>query len=196
MARRAETETTKGPQAKVIDQRPRKRLNSETIARLLACSPNLPRRRLRGLWLLLGLSGGIGVLDLVFVGLLARLVGTLSGARLADMVPNIFVFGGDVINHGFWVAGILILLAWLATVIKLADLGLQGLLTAQICSDYGERSIVMYCFSPYDYIPRPDDGAPTRPFNIEIFGRISDSTVLPFSPPPRTVCQRRYFPSA
>ncbi|QEY32441.1 ABC transporter ATP-binding protein [Synechococcus sp. RSCCF101] len=160
------------------DQQPRKRLNSETIARLWTLFSYLPARRLRGLWLLLGLSVLIGVLDLVFVGLLARLVGTLSGARLADKIPNIFVFGGDAINQGFWVAGILIALVWLATTIKLAALGLQGWLTAQIWSDYGERIYGNVLLQPYDYFQGQTTAHLLARLN-RIFGRISDSIVLP-----------------
>ena len=85
-----------------------KLLNSHTLSQLSQLLAYLPRQRLRGLVGLLLLSLLVGLFDLVFVGLLARLVGAISGSRLADKIPNIFVFGGGRADQGLWIAALLI----------------------------------------------------------------------------------------
>ncbi len=156
----------------------KKILNSETLLGLWKLFSFLPRKRLKGLYSLILLSLFIGILDLVFVGLLARLVGTLSGSKLADKIPSVFFFGGGVVSQGLWVAGILIALVWLSTAVKLAALWIQGVLTAQIWGDFGERIYGNILMQPYEYFQGQSTAHILARLN-RIFGRISDSIVLP-----------------
>ena len=114
-----------------------KLFNSQTLSQLSQLLAYLPRQRLRGLAVLLGISLLVGLFDLVFVGLLARLVGAMSGSRLADMIPKIFVFGGDGTDQSMWIAGLIIGLVWITTLLKYGAVMIQSLLSAQIWADYG-----------------------------------------------------------
>ena len=78
----------------------------------------LPARQYRGLWFLLGISTAVGLADLVFVGLIARLVGSLSGSSLVDNLPFVRVFGGDALDSGLWIVGLLLGLIWYSTALK------------------------------------------------------------------------------
>ncbi|MDP6194013.1 MAG: ABC transporter ATP-binding protein, partial [Prochlorococcaceae cyanobacterium ETNP18_MAG_1] len=64
------------------------------------------------------MSIGVGLGDLLFVGLIAKLVGSLSGSSLVDNLPNVRVFGGDALDRGLWIVGILIVLIWVSTGLK------------------------------------------------------------------------------
>ena len=71
---------------------------SVTWQRLAEMLSYLPSRQYRGLWFLLGISTAVGLADLVFVGLIARLVGSFSGSSLVDNLPFVRVFGGDALD--------------------------------------------------------------------------------------------------
>ena len=72
---------------------------SETFRLLKAVISYLPPKQFRALWFLLLISTAVGIGDLVFVGLIAKLVGSFSGSSLADNLPFVRVFGGDVLDH-------------------------------------------------------------------------------------------------
>ncbi len=160
------------------DRRPAKLLNSQTLSQLSQLLAYLPRQRLRGLAVLLGLSLLVGLFDLVFVGLLARLVGAISGSRLADKIPNIFVFGGDKADQGLWIAGLLIGLVWITMAMKFGAALIQSLLSAQIWADYGERIYANVLLQPYEYFQTQNTAHMLARLN-RILSRISDDIVLP-----------------
>ena len=83
---------------------------SETIRLVRAIVSYLPPKQFRSLWFLLLISSAVGIADLVFVGLIAKLVGSFSGSSLADNIPFVRVFGGDVLDRGLWIVGILLVL--------------------------------------------------------------------------------------
>lgn len=166
----------------VPDRKPshqsRKLLNSQTLSQLHQLLAYLPRQRLRGLVLLVGVSLLVGICDLVFVGLLARLVGAMSGSRLADKIPNIFVFGGGRTDQGLWIAGLLIGLVWLTTLLKYGAALIQSLLSAQIWADYGEKIYANVLLQPYEYFQSQNTAHMLARLN-RILSRISDDIVLP-----------------
>lgn len=158
-------------------RRPAK-LNSQTLSQLSQLLDYLPRQRLRGLTVLLGMSLLVGLFDLVFVGLLARLVGAMSGSRLADKIPKIFVFGGGKADQGLWIAALLIGLVWITMALKYGAALIQSLLSAQIWADYGERIYANVLLQPYEYFQTQNTAHMLARLN-RILGRISDDIVLP-----------------
>ncbi len=159
-------------------RRPAKLLNSQTLSQLSQLLAYLPRQRLRGLAVLLGVSLLVGLFDLVFVGLLARLVGAMSGSRLADKIPNIFVFGGGKADQGLWIAGLLIALVWITMALKYGAALIQSLLSAQIWADYGERIYANVLLQPFEYFQTQNTAHMLARLN-RILSRISDDIVLP-----------------
>ena len=69
-------------------------LKSQTWNELKLLLQELSPKRLRFLGLVLMASFVQGLIDIFLVGLLARLVGLLAGAKLGDQIPGIRFFGG------------------------------------------------------------------------------------------------------
>jgi ATP-binding cassette, subfamily B, bacterial len=159
-----------GPKAKL--------LNSQTLAQISQLLAFLPRQRLRGLALLLAVSLLVGLLDLTFVGLLARLVGTISGSKLQDKIPKVFVFGGDSTDQGLWLVGVLLVLVWATTGMKYWAALIQSMLSAQIWTDYGERIFANVLLQPYEYFQTQNTAHILARLN-RILSRISDDIILP-----------------
>jgi len=157
---------------------PAKLLNSQTLAQLSQLLAYLPRQRLRGLLLLLSVSLLVGMFDLVFVGLLARLVGAMSGSKLSDKIPTIFFFGGGPTDQGMWIAALLMLLVWLSTLLKYGATLIQSLLSAQIWADYGEKIYSNVLLQSYEYFQSQSTIHVLARLN-RILSRISDDIVLP-----------------
>lgn len=155
-----------------------KLFNSQTLAQLSRLLAYLPRQRLRGLVLLLAVSLLVGLFDLVFVGLLARLAGAMSGSQLIDRIPNVLVFGGGRADQSLWIAGLLIALVWINMAMKYAAALIQGLLSAQIWADYGERIYANVLLQSYEYFQTQNTAHMLARLN-RIIGRISDDIVLP-----------------
>jgi ATP-binding cassette subfamily B protein len=160
------------------ERRPARLLNSQTLSQLSELLAYLPRKRLRGLAGLLGVSLLVGLFDLLFVGLLARLVGAMSGSRLADKIPNVFVFGGGKADQGLWIAGLLIGLVWITMALRYGAALIQSLLSAQIWADYGERIYSNVLLQPYEYFQAQNTAHMLARLN-RILSRISDDIVLP-----------------
>ena len=74
---------------------------SQTWSELRQFFAALPPRRIRSLGFVLSVSLLQGVIDMLLVGLLARFVGVLAGAKLSDQVPGVWFFGGYWISLGF-----------------------------------------------------------------------------------------------
>ena len=85
-------------------QRP---LQSQTWSELKILLRELSPDRRRFLSVVLICSFFQGLLDIFLVGLLARLVGLLAGARLSDQIPGIRFFGGDFLDQAGWIVGLL-----------------------------------------------------------------------------------------
>ena len=157
---------------------PLKLLNSQTLHQLRDLLSYLPGQRLRGLAVLLVVSLVVGLLDLVFIGLLARLVGALSGSRLADRIPQILVFGGNKADQGIWIAVLVIALVWLSMALRYGASLIQSFLSAQIWADYGNRIYANVLLQPYEYFQTQNTAHLLARLN-RILGRISDDLILP-----------------
>ena len=93
---------------------------------------NSPKRqKFLGLVLLASLIQGI--VDIFLVGLLARLVGLLAGAKLGIKSLE-FGFGGGLLDQAGWIVVLLIASFWFAS-IRFGVALLEALLAADIWSD-------------------------------------------------------------
>ena len=110
-------------------------LKSQTWNELKLLLQELSPRRLRFLGLVLMASFVQGLIDILLVGLLARLVGLLAGAKLGDQIPGIRFFGGGLLDQAGWIVALLIAAYWLASGIRFGVALLESLLTAEIWSD-------------------------------------------------------------
>lgn len=153
-------------------------LKSKTFRQLKILVSYLPSERIKGLVALLLLSVTLGIVDLVFVGMLARLVGALSGSKLDDRIPQIVVFGGDRVDQGIWVAGLAIGLVWLSMLMRYATAWIQSMISAQIWADYGEKIYANILLQPYEYFQNQNSAHLLARLN-RILNKISDDLVLP-----------------
>ena len=110
-------------------------MQSRTLEELKRLLDHLPPERIRALKVLLPFSVVPGLIDLLSVAAIARLTGALVGSRLEDQLPGVHVFGGNTINQSIWLILIFILLAWAASVSKIALKFFQQRLSAQIWHD-------------------------------------------------------------
>ena len=73
-------------------------LQSQTWKELSTLFRELSPERRKSLLIVLAASLFQGVIDILLVGLLARLVGLLAGAKLEDQIPGIRFFGGGFLD--------------------------------------------------------------------------------------------------
>lgn len=151
---------------------------SKTFDRLVAILSFLPRKQYRGFWSLLIISIFVGVADLVFVGLIAKLVGSLSGSSLADNLPFVRVFGGNALNRGLWIAGILLVLIWVSTGMKFFAKLIEVRVSANIWSSLGNRVYGNLILQDYDYFK--SGGSITLLTRLNrVLSKVSDGIVMP-----------------
>ena len=154
------------------------RLRSETFVQLKQLLGYLPRKRMQGLAILLALAILLGLFDLVFVGLLARLVGALSGAKLHNKVPHILVFGGGRADQALWMACLLICLVWVSSALRMLVASMQAFLSAQVWSDYGNLIYSNILYQPLEYFNSQRSSHLLARLNM-ILGKVSDRVILP-----------------
>ncbi len=151
---------------------------SATITHLKALFRCLPRRQYRGFWLLILISTTVGLADLVFVGLFAKLIGSFSGSSLADNLPFVFVFGGDALNRGLWIAAILLALIWFSTALKFATKIVQARVSASIWAVLGNRIYSNLILQSFDYFK--DSSSMTLLTRLNrVLSKVSDGVVMP-----------------
>ena len=151
---------------------------SETLRLVKAVISYLPAKQYRALWFLLLISTAVGIGDLVFVGLIAKLVGSFSGSSLADNLPFIRVFGGDVLDRGLWIVGILLALIWISTALKFASRLVEARVSAEIWAVLGNRVYGNLILQSYDYYK--DSSSMTLLTRLNrVLSKVSDSVVMP-----------------
>jgi len=138
----------------------------------------LPKRQLRGFFLLLLMSIGVGLGDLLFVGLIAKLVGSLSGSSLVDNLPNVRVFGGDALDRGLWIVGILIVLIWVSTGLKFLTQLIGARVSAEIWSALGNKIYGNLLLQSFDYFKDSSSTKLLTRLN-RVLSKISDNIVMP-----------------
>ena len=151
---------------------------SATFTHLAALFRCLPRRQYRGFWLLILISTAVGLADLVFVGLFAKLIGSFSGSSLADNLPFVFVFGGDALNRGLWIAAILLGLIWFSTALKFATRIVQARVSASIWAVLGNSIYSNLILQSFDYFKDSSSMMLLTRLN-RVLSKVSDGIVMP-----------------
>ena len=154
-------------------------LQSRTIQELKRLFSYLPRRRLRTLLVLVPLSMMPGIIDLASIAVVARLMGTLVGHHLDDLIPGMRVFGGNGIDQSLWLIGIFVALAWMSSATKLSLRFLQYRLTARVWGDLSRLLFERLLQQDYRY----HLGQSSSRFSALLLSnarRVSESTVIPF----------------
>ena len=154
-------------------------LQSRTLEELKRLIGYLPRRRLRTLLVLVPLSMMPGIIDLASIAVVARLMGTLVGHHLDDLIPGIRVFGGNGIDQSLWLIAIFVLLAWMSSATKLTLRFLQYRLTARVWGDLSRLLFGRLLQQDYRY----HLGQNSSRFSALLLSnarRVSESTVIPF----------------
>ncbi len=120
-----------------------------------------------------------GIIDLASIAVVGRLMGALVGTKLANVLPGIKFFGGDDVNQSFWLIGIFITLAWLASITKVTLRFLQYRLTAQVWGDISRLLHTKLLQQSYSYHLNQGRGR----FSALLLSnarRVAESTVIPF----------------
>ena len=151
---------------------------SKTLRLLRAVIAYLPSKQYRVLGLLLFVSIIVGIGDLVFVGLAAKLVGSFSGSDLADNIPFIRVFGGDALNRGLWISAILLALIWISTALKFASKLIEVRVSADIWAVFGNRVYSNLILQSYDYFKDASSMTLLTRLN-RVLSKVSDNIVIP-----------------
>ena len=134
------------------------------------------RRRFLALVLLASLLQGL--VDIFLVGLLARLVGLLAGAKLGDQIPGIHFFGGGVLDQAGWIVALLIAAYWLASGIRFGVALLESLLTAEIWSDLVNKVYRNLMLQRYEFFVQNSKALLSERFN-RILSRVTGTVITP-----------------
>ena len=120
-----------------------------------------------------------GIIDLASIAVVARLMGTLVGHHLDDLIPGMRVFGGNGIDQSLWLIGIFVGLAWMSSATKLSLRFLQYRLTARVWGDLSRLLFERLLQQDYRY----HLGQSSSRFSALLLSnarRVSESTVIPF----------------
>ena len=156
-------------------QRP---FQSQTWAELQVLLRELSPKRRRFLGVVLLCSFFQGLLDIFLVGLLARLVGLLAGAKLSDQIPGIRFFGGDFLDQAGWIVLLLIAAYWLASGIRFGVALLQARLTAEIWADLVNKVYNNLLLQNYPFFVEKRTAVLSERFN-RILTRVASAVITP-----------------
>jgi len=156
-------------------QRP---FQSQTWAELQVLLRELSPERRRFLGVVLLCSFFQGLLDIFLVGLLARLVGLLAGAKLSDQIPGIRFFGGDFLDQAGWIVLLLIAAYWLASGIRFGVALLQARLTAEIWADLVNKVYNNLLLQDYPFFIEKRTAVLSERFN-RILTRVASAVITP-----------------
>ena len=153
-------------------------LKSQTWNELKLLLQELSPRRLRFLGLVLMASFVQGLIDILLVGLLARLVGLLAGAKLGDQIPGIRFFGGGLLDQAGWIVALLIAAYWLASGIRFGVALLESLLTAEIWADLVNKVYRNLMLQRYEFFMHKRTSVLSERFN-RILSRVTGAVITP-----------------
>ena len=153
-------------------------LQSQTCNELRFLLRELAPERRRFLALVLLASLLQGLVDIFLVGLLARLVGLLAGAKLGDQIPGIHFFGGGVLDQAGWIVALLIAAYWLASGIRFGVALLESLLTAEIWSDLVNKVYRNLMLQRYEFFVQNRKALLSERFN-RILSRVTGTVITP-----------------
>ena len=153
-------------------------LKSQTWNELKLLLQELSPKRLRFLGLVLMASFVQGLIDIFLVGLLARLVGLLAGAKLGDQIPGIRFFGGGLLDQAGWIVVLLISAYWLASGIRFGVALLESLLTAEIWADLVNKVYRNLMLQRYEFFMHKRTSVLSERFN-RILNRVTGAVITP-----------------
>ena len=151
---------------------------SQTWNELKLLLQELSPRRLRFLAVVLLASLFQGIIDILLVGLLARLVGLLAGAKLGDQIPGIRFFGGGLLDQAGWIVVLLITAYWFASGIRFGVALLESLLTAEIWSDLVNKVYNNLMLQRYEFFMHKRTSVLSERFN-RILSRVTGAVITP-----------------
>lgn len=153
-------------------------VRSETWRDLKRLFNELPPSRVYFLVLVLTASILQGMMDILLVGLLARLVGVLAGVRLADQLPGIRVFGGDMFDQTGWLIALLIAAFWFTSGLRFGVAYLQSILSAEIWNDLVNKVYRNLMLQNYEFFTHQRTANLSESFN-RILNNVSTNVVSP-----------------
>ncbi len=153
-------------------------LQSQTWKELRQLLRQLPSKRINLLILVLLASFFQGLLDMLLVGLLARLVGVMSGATLHDRIPGIRFFGGGILDQTGWLLGLLIASFWFTSAIRFGVSLMQSMLSAEIWTDLVNKVYANLMLQRYEFFTHNRTAHLSERFN-RILNRVSTTVVTP-----------------
>ena len=153
-------------------------MQSRTLSDLAVLLNHLPRRRLRLMGVVLVASFLQGLLDMLLVGLMARMVALLAGVKLQDQIPGIRVFGGSLLDQAGWLIGLLIAAFWFTSIIRFGVSLMQSMLSAEIWNDLVNKVYANLMRQPYAFFTQNRTANLSESFN-RILNRISTAVISP-----------------
>jgi len=153
-------------------------MQSRTLSDLAVLLNHLPQRRLRLMGVVLLASFLQGLLDMLLVGLMARMVGLLAGVKLQDQIPGIRVFGGSLLDQAGWLIGLLIAAFWLTSVIRFGVSLMQSMLSAEIWNDLVNKVYANLMRQRYSFFTQNRTANLSESFN-RVLNRISTAVISP-----------------
>ena len=153
-------------------------LKSQTWNELKLLLQELPSKRLRYLIFVLLASLVQGLIDILLIGLLARLVGLLAGAKLGDQIPGIRFFGGGLLDQSGWIVALLVGAYWLASGMRFGVALLESLLTAEIWSDLVNKVYKNLMLQQYEFFMNKRTAVLSERFN-RILSRVTGTVITP-----------------
>ena len=153
-------------------------LRSQTWRDLRRLLKELPPNRLRFLVVVLVASFLQGLMDILLVGLLARLVGLMAGVKLADQIPGIKVFGGGMLDQAGWLLGLLIVAFWLTSGLRFGVAYLQSMLSAEIWNDLVNKVYRNLMLQDYEFFTHHRTANLSESFN-RILNKVYTTVVSP-----------------
>ncbi len=153
-------------------------VRSQTWRDLSRLLKELPANRVRFLIVVLLASFLQGLMDILLVGLLARLVGLMAGVKLTDQIPGIRVFGGGILDQAGWLLGLLIVAFWVTSAIRFGVAYLQSMLSAEIWNDLVNKVYRNLMLQNYEFFTQHRTANLSETFN-RILNKVSTSVVSP-----------------
>ena len=153
-------------------------LRSQTWEQLSLLLSELPRKRIRFLGFVLLFSFCQGLLDMLLVGLLARIVGLLAGVKLIDHIPGIRFFGGGLLDQAGWLLVLLIAIFWMASGLRFTVALMSSMLNAEIWADLSNRVYRNVLMQRYEFFKYRRTAHLSEKFN-RIINRVSSTVIMP-----------------
>lgn len=153
-------------------------LQSQTWNELRTLLRELSPKRRKFLVVVLVASLFQGVIDMLLVGLLARLVGLLAGAKLEDQIPGIRFFGGGFLDQAGWIVLLLIAAFWFASAVRFGVALLEALLSADIWADLVHKVYNNLLLQNYEFFTQKRTTVLSERFN-RILTRVTSAVISP-----------------